>query len=185
MPHAGGPNRTATRSVPPWSRQFGCATLVRRSMNLVDELHTIAATLRSAGIRYAVCGGVAVTIYGATRSTKDIDLLIMPQDVSRVLDAVRPLGYVFAAIPMTFGAGTERERHVQRVSKIEGSEHLLLDLLVADAAFEGALDDRIDVQLADGPLTVVSRAMLIRMKRLAGRAQDIADIEKLEGPDEA
>jgi hypothetical protein len=85
---------------------------------------------------------------------------------------------------MTFGAGTERERHVQRVSKIEGKEHLLLDLLVADAAFEGALDGRIDVQLPEGLITVVSRAVLIRMKRLAGRAQDIADLEKLEVADE-
>jgi hypothetical protein len=153
-------------------------------MNLVDELHSIAAALTTAGIRYAVCGGVAVTMYGATRSTKGIDILVMPADVSGALDAVRPLGYAFAALPMTFGAGTERERHVQRVSKIEGKEHLLLDLLVADAAFEGALDDRIDVQLPQGPITVVSRAVLIRMKRLAGRAQDIADLEKLEVADE-
>jgi hypothetical protein len=150
-------------------------------MNLVDELHSITAALASAGVRYAVCGGVAVTIHGATRSTKDIDLLVLPADVPRVLEAVRPLGYVFAAIPMTFGEGTESERHVQRVSKIEGNEHLLLDLLVADAAFEGALDDSVEVQLPQGPLTVVSRAMLIRMKRLAGRAQDMADIENLEG----
>ena len=110
-------------------------------MNLVDELYAITAALAAAGIRYAVCGGVAVTMYGATRSTKDIDILIMPEDVPRALDAVRPLGYVFAAIPMTFGEGTKRERHVQRVSKIQGDEHLLLDLLFADAAFEGGLDE--------------------------------------------
>jgi hypothetical protein len=150
-------------------------------MNLVDELYEITAALTMAGVRYAVCGGVAVTIYGATRSTKDIDILVMPTDVARVLDAIRPLGYVFAALPMTFGAGTEHERHVQRVSKIDGNEHLLLDLLLAEAAFDGALDDRIEVQLPSGPVTVVSRAMLIRMKRLAGRAQDLADLEKLEG----
>lgn len=150
-------------------------------MNLVDELYSVAAALTAAGVRYAVCGGVAVTLYGATRSTKDIDLLILPADVPRALEAVRPLGYVFPAFPMTFDAGTARERHVQRVSKIEGTEHLLLDLLVADAAFEGALDDRVEVQLPAGPLVVVSRAALIRMKRLAGRSQDLADLEKLEG----
>jgi hypothetical protein len=109
----------------------------------------------------------------------------MPADVSRALEAVRPLGYVFAAFPMTFGAGTSHERHVQRVSKIEGHEHLLLDLLLADAAFEGALDDHVEVQLPEGALAVVSRATLIRMKRLAGRAQDVADIEKLEATDES
>lgn len=149
-------------------------------MNLVDELYAITAALTAAGIRYAVCGGVAVTLYGATRSTKDIDLLILPEDVQKILEVVRPLGYAFAALPMTFDAGTERERHVQRVSKIEGSEHLLLDLLLADAAFEGALDDRVEVQLPSGPMSVVSRAVLVRMKRLAGRAQDLADLEKLE-----
>jgi hypothetical protein len=152
-------------------------------MNLVDELYAVVAALTKAGVRYAVCGGVAVTIHGATRSTKDIDILVMPADVSRALEAVRPLGYVFAAVPMTFGVGTNCERHVQRVSKVEGNEHLLLDFLLADAAFEGALDDRVQVPLSEGPLSVVSRATLIRMKRLAGRAQDVADIEKLEASD--
>ena len=52
-------------------------------MNLVDELYAITAALTAAGIRYAVCGGVAVTLHGATRSTKDIDLLISPVDVQR------------------------------------------------------------------------------------------------------
>ena len=97
---------------------------------------------------------------------------------------MRPLGYVFAALPMTFDAGTPRERHVQRVSKIEGGAHLVLDLLLADAVFAGELDDRVVVQLAEGPLAVVSRAALIRMKRLAARAQDLADLERLEAGDD-
>ena len=150
------------------------------AMNLVDELHAVAAALTAAGIRYAICGGVAVTIHGAVRSTKDIDVLVAPDDLARALDAVRPLGYVFVALPMTFDEATDRERHVQRVSKIEGREHLLLDLMLADAALATTLDDREIVTLPTGPLAVVSRATLIRMKRLAGRAQDLADIEQLE-----
>ena len=152
-------------------------------MNLVDELHAIVAALRGAGLRYAVCGGVAVTIHGAIRSTKDIDILVARDDVPLALEAVRPLGYTYVALPMTFDAGTPRERHVQRVSKIVGDEHLLLDLLVAEAAFAGGLDDVIEVALAEGPLAVVSRDTLVRMKQLAGRAQDVADLEKLEAGD--
>jgi hypothetical protein len=151
-------------------------------MNLVDELHAVAAALAGAGIRYAVCGGVAVTIHGAVRSTKDLDILVAPADLPRALDAVRPLGYVFVAIPMTFDEATERERHVQRVSKIEGSEHLVLDLMLADAGLATTLDDREIVELPTGPIAVVSRATLIRMKRLAGRNQDLADLEKLGVP---
>jgi hypothetical protein len=81
-------------------------------MNLVDELHAIAAALTAASVRYAVCGGVAVTAHGATRSTKDIDVLVAPADVGRALDAVRPLGYTFVALPVTFDEGSERERLV-------------------------------------------------------------------------
>lgn len=154
-------------------------------MDLVRELQDIARALAEAGIPYAVCGGVAVTIHGATRSTKDIDLLVEPADVPRVLDAIRPLGFAFAALPMVFDAGTERERHVQRVSKVEDGEHLVVDLLLAEAAFAGCLEGRLHLDLPEGPLSVVALPVLLRMKRLAARAQDLADIEKLESDGEA
>ena len=152
-------------------------------MNIVEELHAVAAALRAAGIPYAVCGGIAVTVYGATRSTKDIDIAIAQEHLSAALSAVAPLGYNIPAGPMTFGLGTPQERHVQRVNKIEGAAHLVLDLLIADAAYSGVLDDRVDVPLPDGTITFVSRDTLLRMKRLAGRPIDLADIEKLEGAD--
>lgn len=153
-------------------------------MNIVDELHAITAALRHAGIPYAVCGGIAVTAYGATRTTKDIDIAIERAYLARALAAVVPLGYTIPAGVMTFGAGTAQERHVQRVNKLVGSEHLVLDLLIAEAAYSGVLDDRVDVDLPQGPITFVSRDTLLRMKRVAGRPIDLADIEKLEGGDE-
>lgn len=152
-------------------------------MNLVTELHAVSAALARAGLRHAICGGVAVTIHGATRSTKDIDILIAPEDVAAALDAVRPLGYGFAALPMVFDEGTPRERHVQRVSKVEGGEHLAVDFLLARAAFAGLLANPVEVVLPDGPLWVVPRDVLLAMKRLAGRHQDLADLEKLEDGD--
>jgi len=152
-------------------------------VNLVDELYAVSDALIRAGVRHAVCGGVAVTVHGATRSTKDIDVLVAPEDLSRALDAVRPLGFQYAALPLVFEEGTARERHVQRVSKIAGEEHLVLDFLQARAALEGLLEDTIDVETTEGRLVVVSRDALLRMKRMAGRPQDVADLEKLEGRD--
>lgn len=154
-------------------------------MNIVDELHAITTALRGAGIPYAVCGGIAVTAYGATRATKDIDVAVAREHLTGALAAVAPLGYNIPAGPMTFGAGTPHERHVQRVNKIVGSEHLVLDLLIAEAAYAGVLDDRVDVALPSGTVTFVSRDTLLRMKRLAGRAIDLADIERLEGGGDA
>jgi hypothetical protein len=152
-------------------------------VNIVAELHAVAAALARAGVRYAVCGGVAVTIHGATRSTKDIDILIAPAEVDRALEAVRPIGYKFAALPLVFDEGTARERHVQRVSKIQGAEHLVLDFLLEQAAFAGLLADPVEVVLPEGPLWIVPRSVLVAMKRMAGRHQDLADIEKLERGD--
>ena len=152
-------------------------------MNIVDELHAISAALRAAAIPYAVCGGIAVTAYGATRTTKDIDIAIAREHLPAALAAVAPLGYSIPAGPMVFSEGTPQERHVQRVNKIAGAHHLVLDLLLAEAAYAGVLDDRVDVALPRGAITFVSRDTLLRMKRLAGRPIDLSDIEKLEGSD--
>jgi hypothetical protein len=152
-------------------------------VNLVDELHSVAAALEGEGIPYAVCGGIAVTIHGATRTTKDIDLLVKRGDVARILDLLRPLGYRFAALPMTFDAGTPRERHVQRVSKMESGEHLVIDLMLEEGALAGFSEGALSVRLPRGNLRVVSRGSLLAMKRLAGRSQDLADIERLERDD--
>jgi hypothetical protein len=152
-------------------------------VNLVTELHAVCATLVRAQIRYAICGGVAVTIHGATRSTKDIDILIAPTDVDKALYAVRAIGYKFAALPLVFDEGTARERHVQRVSKIEDGEHLSLEFLLEREAFAGLLANTVEVVLPEGPLWVVPREALLAMKRMAGRNQDLADLEKLEAGD--
>lgn len=153
-------------------------------MNLVDELHAVSTALVGAGIRHAICGGIAVTIYGATRTTKDIDILISPEDLDRALDVVRPLGYKFPALPMVFEEGTPRERHVQRVSKILDGDHLVVDFLLETAAFAGFLEGSAEVRTSGGSLVVVARDVLLRMKRMAARPQDAADIQKLEAPDE-
>lgn len=145
-------------------------------IDLVAELHAISRTLREHEIPYAVCGGVAVTMHGATRTTKDIDLLVPSDRIQEVLEALRPLGYLFPALPMTFGKGTGRERSVQRVTKVVGEEHLVIDLIAAAAAFEGLLDDRLEVPLPEGPVCLVSLRSLATMKRLAGRPQDLADL---------
>jgi hypothetical protein len=117
------------------------------------------------------------------RSTQDIDILMAPADVDRALDAVRPIGYKLAALPLAFDEGTVRERHVQRVSKIAGGEHLVVGFLLERAALAGLLADPVEIVLAEGPLWVVSREVLLRMKRMTGRAQDLADLERLERGD--
>jgi hypothetical protein len=51
-------------------------------LDLIAELESIIDALVREGVEYAVCGGLALGILGHPRMTTDIDLLILPGDVS-------------------------------------------------------------------------------------------------------
>lgn len=148
-------------------------------MDLVAELESVVRALAGAGVRYAICGGVAVTAHGAPRSTDDLDVLIEPESIERATEAVRAVGYTFAALPLIFDAGSDRERHVQRITKVHQGEHLVLDFIHASGPFSSMLGQTVVVELDAGPMTFVDRKTLLAMKRLAGRPKDLADIQAL------
>jgi hypothetical protein len=60
----------------------------------------------------------SMAAHGYPRATVDIDLLVMVDDLARVDAAVRPLGLVVPAEPMTFQGGAVE---IRRVSKIHAS----------------------------------------------------------------
>jgi hypothetical protein len=45
--------------------------------DLYEEFKSIVSALERANIDYAVCGGLAIAVWGAPRATVDIDLLIL------------------------------------------------------------------------------------------------------------
>jgi len=149
-------------------------------MNIEAELHSLTQVLAFHDIPYAVCGGLAVTLHGCPRSTKDIDILIRESDVERVEKLVAGVGYILTAGIIPFRVGTEKEQRIARVSKAEGEELLTLDLLLVTPILEDVWASREVVQVGGQQMAVVSVAGLIKMKRLAGRLQDLADIERLE-----
>lgn len=148
-------------------------------LDLVAELKSLAALLDGAHVPYALCGGMAVTVHGAVRSTKDIDLLVRDTDVERVVELVRPAGWRFRALPMVFDPGEPHARHLTRVTRIEGPLVLMLDLIAVTPFLQPVFDGRIVIEVGGQPLSVVSLDGLAVMKRLAGRPQDLADLEKL------
>lgn len=148
-------------------------------MDLVGELHRIGHALGAEGVPFAVCGGLAVTIHGAPRTTRDIDLVIGDGELDRVLETLRPIGYRFVAAPMVYDRGTETERTLHRVTRIEGAHAYTLDLMEARGFLEPVLAGRFEVALPAGRLWVVSREGLATMKRVSGRPQDLRDMELL------
>ena len=147
-------------------------------LDLYDELRALAARLEEGQIDYALCGGLAMAVYGTPRATVDIDLLLLDESVRQALTVVRELGYTIEAAPMVFADGVIR---IQRVSKIdrESRDVLTLDLLIVTPQIADVWQGRRQAEWEDGTLWVVSREGLVALKRLRGSDQDLADIERL------
>ena len=57
-------------------------------LDLYEELRAITAALETAQVTYALVGGLAVSIYATPRATKDIDLLLAPEDMEKLAAAL-------------------------------------------------------------------------------------------------
>ncbi len=149
-------------------------------MNLKDELFLVTGALESAGIDYALCGGLAVVIHGYPRLTRDLDLLVREADLEPARKALEGAGFALSSGILTFDAGKPTERKLFRVTKAQGQDHLTVDMLLVNPFLREVWKGR-EQHLVEGKtLRVVSLEGLIKMKRAAGRPQDLADISQLE-----
>ena len=149
-------------------------------MNIKAQFLSVLDALNAEGIPYAVCGGLALAVHGCPRFTKDIDLLVQEKDIPRLETTVKRLGFDLPSGWIVFGDGTAREQRLYRIVKVEGNQHLALDLVVVTKTQQPNWDTRQTLDLGDHQIVVVSREGLIRMKQDTGRTQDQADIERLE-----
>lgn len=154
-------------------------------MNPFEELKRVLDILNESGIEYAVCGGLALAVYGLPRATKDIDVLIREEDLEAVTEAVREIGFTLTSGMIPFSFGKPEETKLFRVTKIEDSEVLMLDLLLVTPILQDAWDKREVKRVGDREVHVVSKEGLIGMKERAGRPQDLVDIDNLRNLKEA
>ena len=149
-------------------------------MDLYAELQTVARALDAANISYALRGGLAGGAHGYVRATRDIDLLIQPADLDAVSENLSRVGYVHTGGTLPFRRPDGTIRKIHRLTKVDGSDHITVDLLlVGDAVLTEAWQTRLRLDLEDFTLSVVSRDGLVAMKRDSERAIDREDIERL------
>jgi hypothetical protein len=148
-------------------------------VTLYEELLALVSSLEAQGVGYAICGGIAVAIHGYARFTRDIDVLIRRDDLERVRELARALGFDLEAGIIPFAKGTPKEREVFRVSKAVGPDLLSLDLVLVSPILEDVFSSRVFGSWQQRSLQVVSREGLAKMKRLADRDQDRLDLKQL------
>ena len=125
--------------------------------------------------RYVVVGAMAMQLWGTSRATRDIDILIDPtlENAERVLRALRRLPFGVAA---DIDARDVLRRAVTMIGDTPNVDVLTRawNLRWSDAEMT------LTVFTVDGVLIpTVSLAHLIESKR-TGRTQDLADIEVIE-----
>ena len=148
-------------------------------MNLKHELFRVTEALTLAGIDYALCGGLAVAVHGYPRATRDIDILILEGDLDQSRNAMEEIGYTLSSGNIPFDAGQPTERRVFRISKAEDTDILTLDLILVAPFLQDVWEGREEHLVEGKTLQVVSLDGLTKMKHLAGRPQDLADLSQL------
>jgi len=149
-------------------------------VTLFEELGNVLGALDDAHVDYVLIGALAVAVWGAPRATKDIDLLVRREDLTRAMAAVRAIGFTLEALPLEFKDGTE----LQRVNKVDAAGGLMtVDFMLVDDGLAAVWAGRTRLPFGTREVVVASRDSLIAMKGRAARPQDIMDIQNLKNID--
>jgi hypothetical protein len=141
--------------------------------------------LASEGVDFVVIGAIAVVAHGHIRTTRDLDITYATDQAN--LDK---LGQLLVALDARLRGVAELVPFVPDGRTLRGAELLTLetgfgalDLLAAPpgAPPYAELKAHADaIEVAGQTVLVASLADLVAMKRAAGRARDLDDIEALE-----
>jgi hypothetical protein len=155
------------------------------------SLELIIRSLNDANVRYLVVGGIAVNAHGYYRSTLDVDLLVQlnSTNVVTALSTLQTLGYR-PTIPVTledFADAAKRESWIiekqMKVLKLYSDSHRQtdIDVFVYDPlGFDQAYSRAHYYELApEIQVPVCSYEDLVKLKLLASRPQDLADLDQL------
>lgn len=155
------------------------------------NVRQIFASLNEAGVDYVVVGGLAVILHGYLRATADLDLAIglSPDNASRGMRALASIGLQpRLPVPMDDFADADkrddwlRNRNMLVFPLWDPANPLRsVDVFVDEpVAFDALLGDAVLKELDGLSIRIASIPHLIAMKRRAGRARDLEDIDKLQ-----
>jgi len=141
---------------------------------LESELRELIQLFNTERADYALCGGLAVAIYGFPRFTKDIDLLVPAPFLDHARNVAAKAGFLDESGQIPFP-----DFDVYRIIKAEGQDFRILNLLVPKFLDTVAWKERQWFDWNGLPICVVSKEGLVEMKRAAGRNVDLIDIRQL------
>lgn len=154
-------------------------------MDYADILSSLAST----NARFAVAGGFASLAHGVVRVTMDLDLVIDVKNDNLILlwDTLTGLGFSpQQPIPKASAVSADSllkvagEKGMRAFSWSHGTQPFLVVDLLVGPPFQWNEDLLERVRIFGVEVLVLRKQELIRLKRLAGRDKDLADVRELE-----
>ena len=145
---------------------------IERALEKVkDRLNRVTSALENAGIPYAVIGGNAVQLWVAqvdesvVRNTRDVDIIINPEDLPRAIIALEKVGFIY--------------RHVKSIdmfldgpdAKARDAVHVLFAGVKVRASDQEPVPDIEKITMIQNIRTIPLEG-LIRLKLIAFRLKD-------------
>lgn len=147
-------------------------------MNIFEEFPDIVNAIEKENIKYALVGGIAMAFHSEPRFTRDIDILVFPEDLGKIRELLTQHGYIESAAPWTF---KKTNMTLYRFIKAEEHEHLQLDILTAnEERHMQIVEDALEAESEHGKIRVGTKRDLIWLKQQRGSDQDKVDIKKLQ-----
>ena len=134
-------------------------------------------SLNANNVEYLVIGGYAVAFHGHPRYTKDIDIWVSPaeENIHNLLNALDDFG--FSSLGLTVDDFNDPEQIIQ-LGYAPNRIDLLTDLEGVD--FETCYTKKVVGDIDNMPLNFIDLGKVKKKKKITGRNQDLADLEKLE-----
>ncbi len=156
-------------------------------MNIFEK---IFRNLNKEKVSYIVVGGVAVNLHGYIRFTGDLDLLVLlnEKNIQKMDKVMKKLKY-FPRLPVSiYELGNQakvnkwlKEKNLKAFTFMPPKNNPLeIDIIIEESLkFDAIAKNRVLKKISNVTIPVVSIVDLLKMKRRAGRANDLQDIEAL------
>jgi hypothetical protein len=145
------------------------------------DIDGVVADANAVGLRYVVIGGFSVMANGFLRATKDSDLLVPDgrETDEAIIHFLERIEATRLHDGKTLSLDDVLDAHHVRVR----SKHGIIDIMrggLPPLDFETVSKHAMDAEVGGQPARVAGLRSVVGFKRLAGRPQDMRDLEELE-----
>jgi len=145
-------------------------------MKTEKDYEEFLGLLNKNSVRYAIVGAFALALYSKPRYTKDLDILIEPEEenTKKLINVLHEFG--FKEINIKKEDLTRKNQILQL-----GYEPLRIDILtsIAGCSFQEVWNNKFKEKYGKTLVNFIGKKELMKNKKAIGRKQDIADLELL------